>query len=118
MPVVNIDEVPKHPGLAIAKKLMDQNVLGIKGSGAAIAESERITIIVQTYAPGGRHDPHSHEDKEQAFLVLKGSGRMIINGQPHPIREGSIVYVPPKTEHSTENDSDDELVMALIDVRV
>jgi len=118
MPVVNIEDVPKHPGLAIAKNLMDQNVLGVKGSKAAIAESERISIIVQTYAPGGRHNPHSHEDKEQAFLVLKGSGRMVIGGEVHPIRQGSVIYVPPNTEHSTENDSNDELVMVLIDVKL
>lgn len=117
-PFVNIKDVPRHAGLAIAQDLMDQNVLGLKGSNAAIAEAQRITIIVQTYAPGGLHKPHAHTDKEQAFLVLSGKGQMHLGGEVHPIEEGTVIYAPRNVEHSTENTGEEELVMMLIDVKL
>lgn len=117
-PFVNIEDVPKHPGLAIAQNLLDQKVLGSKGGGAAIPEAERTTIIVQTYSPGGLHKPHSHEDKEQAFLVLSGKGQMHMGDEVFPIEKGSIIYAPRNVPHSTENTGDEKLVMMLIDVKL
>ena len=116
MTFVNIRDVPKKPGLKIAKKLDDQHVLGSEGSGAAITGAEKTGIIVQTYAPGGSHDPHEHDDKEQVFLVISGKGQMDIGGEIFPIEKGTVLYAPPKVRHSTQNTSDDDLVMMLISV--
>jgi len=117
-PFVNVEDVPKHPGLAMAKKLLDQNVLGMKGGNAAMPNAERTSIIVQTYSPGGAHDPHSHQDREQAFLVLGGKGQIHIGDKVYPLEKGSIAYVPRNIRHFTENTSKRNLVMMLIDVNL
>jgi quercetin dioxygenase-like cupin family protein len=112
--VVNIEDVPKTPGLKIAKKLMDQRVLGPKDGQHAIKGAERLSILVQTYEPGGSHDPHSHSDTEQAFLVLSGKGQMHIGDKVYDIEKGSVAYAPRNLEHSTQNTGDEKLVMMLI----
>lgn len=117
-PFVNIDDVPKRPGLAMAKKLLDQNVLSMKGGNAAMPDAERTAIIVQTYSPGGSHDPHSHPDREQAFLVLSGKGQIHIGDKVYPLQKGSIAYVPRNVRHFTENTGKRDLVMMLIDVNL
>ena len=114
--VVNIKNVPKRPGLKIAKKLMDQHVLGPKDSHHRIAGAERLSIIVQTYSPGGSHDAHSHPDTEQAFLVLSGKGQMHIEGKVYDIEKGSVAYAPRNVNHCTVNTGDEDLVMMLIGV--
>ncbi len=117
-PFVNLDDVPKKPGLKIAKKLLDQHVLGAEGSNAAITGAQRISIIVQTYSPGGSHDAHSHEDTEQAFLVLSGKGQMHIGDKVYDIEKGSIAYAPRNVEHSTQNTGSEDLEMMLISVKL
>jgi mannose-6-phosphate isomerase-like protein (cupin superfamily) len=117
-PHVNIDDVEKNKGLPIAEDLMDQRVLSTEEGHAALSGSERTSILVQTYKPGGLHKPHEHEDKEQAFLVLSGKGQMHIGDDVFPIEKGTIVYAPPKVRHSTENTGDEDLVMMLIDVKL
>jgi quercetin dioxygenase-like cupin family protein len=116
--IVNIEDVPKKPGLKIAHQLMDQQVLGPEGGTHAITGAERTYIIVQTYEPGGSHDAHAHDDSEQAFLVLSGEGQMHIGGNVYPIKKGSVAYAPPNVEHSTENTGSEPLVMMLIGVRI
>lgn len=116
--LVNIKNVPKKPGLKIAKKLMDQHVLGPKDSHYAIKGAERLSIIVQTYSPGGSHDAHSHADTEQAFLVLSGKGQMHIGDKVYDIQKGSVAYAPRNVNHCTLNTGDEDLVMMLIGVKL
>jgi quercetin dioxygenase-like cupin family protein len=115
---VNIADVPEKKGLKIAENLMDQHVLGPKDSHHAIKGAERISMIVQTYSPGGCHHPHSHPDTEQAFVVLSGKGQMHMGEKVFQIKEGSVAHAPRNTRHSTENTSDEDLVMVLIGVRL
>ena len=114
--VVNIKDVPKKTGLKIAKKLMDQHVLGPKDGHHGINGAERLSILVQTYSPGGSHDAHSHADTEQAFLVLSGRGQMHIGGEVYDIEKGSVAYAPRNVNHCTENTGDEDLVIMLIGV--
>jgi len=73
-------------------------------------------VLVQTYSPGGRHQPHSHADAERVFIVLSGKGQMKIGGEVQHLENGTIAYAPRSVEHSTENTGDEDLVMLLIGV--
>ncbi len=115
-PHTNIEDVKPKKGLPIAEGLMDQRVLNTEEGKGAISGSERLSILVQTYEPGGCHNPHEHESTEQAFLVLSGEGKMIVGDEEIPIKKGSVVYAPPKVRHSTENTGDENLRMMLIGV--
>jgi mannose-6-phosphate isomerase-like protein (cupin superfamily) len=45
-------------------------------------------------------DNQSAHDEDEVYFVLKGRGRMIVDGKPTAIQPGSILYVPADTPHS------------------
>jgi len=116
---VHISEVPKTPCSSLAEKMFDQFVLRDFDDGKApIRPTERVTIIVQSYQPGGRHFLHKHEDVEQVYFILKGRARVRLGDEVFEVGEGDFVYIPRGTLHSNENIGDGELKVMLIGVKV
>jgi mannose-6-phosphate isomerase-like protein (cupin superfamily) len=65
--------------------------------------------------PGGAEQTlRSHEQSEQAYVVVRGSGSMSVAGDTQRVAEGDLVLVPPATEHSVSNDGDTELACVSI----
>ncbi len=60
-------------------------------------------------APGASHEPHQHDDHEEVFYIVGGTGAVLLGAERHPINEGDAVYVPIGTPHGLINDSDDWL---------
>ncbi len=56
---------------------------------------------------GMEGDYHDHQDREQIYYFTSGKGKMKIDDEIHPVREGDAVHLPPKTMHQLINDSDD-----------
>ena len=54
-------------------------------------------------------DSHSHQNKEQVYYFVAGKGKMLIDGQEHPVTAGDAVHLPPQTEHQVINDTEDDL---------
>lgn len=55
---------------------------------------------------GIEQDLRSHEEAEQVYVIVGGSGRMTVAGDTQDVAEGDLVMVPPATDHSIANDSD------------
>jgi len=60
-------------------------------------------------ARGASHEPHRHEDQEEVFYIVGGTGAVLLGEERHPVREGDAVYVPVGTMHGLINDSTDWL---------
>lgn len=58
---------------------------------------------------GAEQALHSHEEAEQVYIVVRGSGSMSVAGDTQRVSEGDLILVPPATDHSIANDGDDEL---------
>jgi mannose-6-phosphate isomerase-like protein (cupin superfamily) len=54
-------------------------------------------------------DYHDHQDKEQVYYFISGSGKMLIDGQEYPVTAGDAVHLPPKTKHQVINDGEDDI---------
>ena len=54
---------------------------------------------------------HIHERDEEVFWVHKGSGTFVLGDRHVPIREGSLVYIPPGTWHGYENEGEETLLV-------
>ena len=52
-------------------------------------------------------DYHEHENVEQVYYFLSGTGRMKIDGEMYAVREGDAVHIPPKVKHQIFNEGDD-----------
>jgi mannose-6-phosphate isomerase-like protein (cupin superfamily) len=60
--------------------------------------------------PGGAEQAlHSHEEAEQAYVVMRGRGYMTVAGDTQEIGEGDLVLIPPATDHSISNRAEDDL---------
>lgn len=51
--------------------------------------------------PGAELRPHSH-DFEQVVMILEGDCIYHVGGVPHQCTRGSVIRVPPHTEHYIE----------------
>jgi mannose-6-phosphate isomerase-like protein (cupin superfamily) len=64
-------------------------------------------VVKHALQPRKESDYHSHADIEQVYFILKGAGVMVIDGERHPVREGDVVYLPPRVMHQMLNEGDD-----------
>jgi mannose-6-phosphate isomerase-like protein (cupin superfamily) len=49
--------------------------------------------------PGAEQRPHSHADSEQVYVIVRGSGRMLVAGDTEQVGEGDLVFIPPGADH-------------------
>ncbi len=43
--------------------------------------------------------PHRHFKSEAFLMVLKGQGDIVLNGRVVAVKEGYVIFIPPKTIH-------------------
>jgi mannose-6-phosphate isomerase-like protein (cupin superfamily) len=54
--------------------------------------------------PSLSYEPHDHQDHEEVYYIISGSGNMTIGGETARFRDGDVIYIPEKTMHSITND--------------
>jgi mannose-6-phosphate isomerase-like protein (cupin superfamily) len=59
---------------------------------------EHGTMSVLLFTPRG-HDFQTTHTQDELYIVLKGSGTLLIDGRPNPFREGDVLFVPANTLH-------------------
>ena len=85
---------PEAPGTRIRVLINDEN------DGAPIYNMRMIEI-----EPNG-HSPHHSHPYEHENFVIEGQGELIIEGEHHMLRPGSIAFVPPNVRHQYRNAGD------------
>lgn len=77
-------------------------------------ESEHLGITYLRYDAGVRSPAaHSHREQEEAYVVLRGSGRVRLDDEVRPVRAWDIVRVAPPTIRAFEA-GEDGLEMIII----
>lgn len=64
--------------------------------------------VPQMSIPGGGVPEHAHET-EETYIILSGTGEMIIDGEPVPIKSDDVIYLPPMQRHELKNTGDTEM---------
>ena len=79
-------------------------VLGVEGRfGRSALESRDLGISHFRYAPGVRSETaHRHREQEEAYVVVAGSGRMLVDGDVIDLRQWDVVRVAPTTTRAFE----------------
>jgi mannose-6-phosphate isomerase-like protein (cupin superfamily) len=70
-----------------------------------------VSVSILRVSPGSSASIHLHEEQVDSIYILKGSGRVYINGEWLTIGEGDYIYVPRGEEHGIENNGEEELVL-------
>ncbi len=80
------------------KVLMDAGELGARN----------LSVTWLELPAGAEQELRSHEEAEQVYVVVRGSGAMSVAGDTQRVGEGDLILVPPATDHSIANDGDSE----------
>jgi uncharacterized protein len=92
---VSVDElktVQAAPGMALAE------VVG----RVAAAHSERCSIAAFTLEAGKRSSTSLNKEAEEYFIVTEGTGTVRVGSRQTTVVPGTVVIVPPRTEHSLQ----------------
>jgi mannose-6-phosphate isomerase-like protein (cupin superfamily) len=65
-------------------------------------------------AGGGIPFLHRHQDHEEVYLFVKGSGQMQVDGKTFEVREGTVVRVSPEGARAWRNTSKEDLYFVCI----
>jgi mannose-6-phosphate isomerase-like protein (cupin superfamily) len=65
--------------------------------------------------PAGVSEPlRSHEESEQVYVVVTGSGTMSATGDTQRLGIGDLVLIPPATDHAVSNDGSETLALVAV----
>lgn len=79
--------------------LMDAGELG----------SRNLSVTWLVLPSGAEQTLRSHEEAEQVYVVVRGTGTMSVAGDTQQVGEGDLILVPPATDHSVANNGDADL---------
>ncbi len=74
----------------------------LEASGAPYREFLRVPdLSVGVYAlAAGSKDMQSPHDEDEVYFVVRGRGRVRLDGQERSVQAGSVLYVRATSEHS------------------
>jgi mannose-6-phosphate isomerase-like protein (cupin superfamily) len=76
--------------------------------------ARNLSVTWLSIPAGAEQTLHSHEESEQVYVVVRGSGAMSVAGDTQNVAEGDLILVPPATDHSVSNDGEVELACVSI----
>ncbi|HEX8959668.1 MAG TPA: cupin domain-containing protein [Solirubrobacterales bacterium] len=71
--------------------------------------ARNISVTWLEIPAGAEQELRSHEEAEQVYVVVRGSGTMSVAGDTQRVEEGDLILVSPATDHAVANDGDTEL---------
>jgi len=77
----------------IVKKI--QNNLGLEDSTVRF-----LGIWDTTLENSAAITPHLHEDVEEVYYVIEGTGRITIGDEEKNVTAGDVIYIPPRKIHT------------------
>lgn len=99
-------------------------------SDAAVRDFRRLSshILMDAGELGSRHmtvtwievpatteqELHSHEEAEQVYVVVSGTGTMSATGDTQRLEVGDLVLIPPATDHAVANEGADALALVSV----
>jgi mannose-6-phosphate isomerase-like protein (cupin superfamily) len=84
--------------------LMDAGELG----------SRNLSVNWIEVPPGASEELRSHEEAEQAYVVVRGTGTMSATGDTQELAPGDLVLIPPATDHSVANGGAESLALVSV----
>ena len=79
------------------------------GYAPAVVRSDLLSVGLYTLKAGAFDDQTPHMEDE-VYYTVRGRATLFVEGAEHPVREGSVLFVPAKAEHRF-HDIEEELVL-------
>ena len=98
-------------------KKVNENEMDYRGGDSGVKYMLRGPNIdwgILLLKPKTKMGAHLHNEVEETFFFVDGSGVMIVNDQKHSAKQGDAFLVDPKEKHDIANDSDKPLKVLFI----
>ena len=76
--------------------------------------SNNLAMGTQQVMAGSGIPIHRHFKMDEAFLVLEGSGAVLLDDVRHPFEKGATIFIPKNTWHGFENPDHELLVLWVV----
>jgi mannose-6-phosphate isomerase-like protein (cupin superfamily) len=76
--------------------------------------SRNLSVTWLEVPAGTEQTLRSHEEAEQAYVVVRGAGSMSVAGDTQRVGEGDLILVPPATDHAIATDGDADLALVSV----
>jgi len=53
------------------------------------------------------YDKHQHPDHEELYYMINGKGKIKIGMEESQFKDGGIIYIPERTEHTITNNGEE-----------
>jgi mannose-6-phosphate isomerase-like protein (cupin superfamily) len=57
---------------------------------------------------------HYHPQAEETYYMLKGEGKLVIDGVEHNVRHGDVIFISPPEKHQIFNEGMDDLEFIVV----
>jgi len=72
---------------------------------------KNMSLAIARVARGKATIKHKHVKSQEIYYILKGNGRMHLEGESAIVNEGDCIFIPPGSVHWIENIGDEELII-------
>jgi mannose-6-phosphate isomerase-like protein (cupin superfamily) len=76
--------------------------------------SRNMSVTWLEVPAGTEQELRSHEEAEQVYVVVTGTGTMSATGDTQRLEVGDLVLIPPATDHAVANDGDQPLALVSV----
>ncbi len=103
-----LEEVRAHGGLGtiLCRRLVDGDRF----------ESPCSFVDYAVLPPGTSIGTHRHGENEEIYLILEGTGTMVLDERELAVREGHVIVNRPGGTHGLRNDSDAPLRVFVVEI--
>jgi mannose-6-phosphate isomerase-like protein (cupin superfamily) len=104
----------------LVRRLSDAAVIEVHGlrphilMDAGELGSRNVSVNWLEVPAGVSEELRSHEEAEQVYVVVGGSGTMSATGDTQRLSAGDLVLIPPATDHSVANDGEETLTLVSV----
>ncbi len=84
--------------------LMDAGELG----------SRHLSVCWIEVPPGASEKLHSHEESEQVYVIVVGTGSLSAAGDTEELSAGDLALIPPATDHEIANGGQEQLALVSV----
>jgi mannose-6-phosphate isomerase-like protein (cupin superfamily) len=84
--------------------LMDAGELG----------SRHMTVTWIDVPSGVSQRLHSHEEAEQVYVVVRGTGTLTAAGDTQTLEPGDLALIPPASDHTIANEGTEQLALVSV----
>jgi mannose-6-phosphate isomerase-like protein (cupin superfamily) len=71
--------------------------------------SQHLAVTWVDCPPGSRQEIHRHDAEEQVYVIVRGRGTVFVGDDEKEVAEGTLVYIPPGSDHAIINKSDETM---------